>query len=73
MIEGALAIYPKWEEMVDVKRVGFDKPRKEVVELLGEENQWLPVLVLEEKQTITDPVEIINYLADTYGGPAIHP
>ena len=73
MIEGALAANKHWEQLVEVKRIDFPKPRTEVIELLGEENQWLPVLILDQNSTITDPIEIINYLAKQYGGAAVHP
>ena len=73
MIEGALAANKYWEQIVDVKRIDFPKPCIEIIELLGEENQWLPVLILDQNSTITDPIEIINYLAKQYGGAAVHP
>ena len=73
MIEGALQFNPHWQERLDIRRIDFAKPRQQVVELLGEENQWLPVLILENKRTITDPVAIINHLASEFGGAAAHP
>ena len=73
LIEAALSINPHWENEIVVRRIGFKKPRKELVELLGESNQWLPVLVLENQLTILDPIEITQYLADKYGGAAPHP
>lgn len=73
LIEGALMINRHWAEHVDVHRIDFPKPRKEVVECLGEENQWLPVLVFNDRSTITDPIEITNYLAKEFGGASAHP
>ncbi|OCQ23515.1 hypothetical protein A7985_06125 [Pseudoalteromonas luteoviolacea] len=73
MIEGALAVNSHWKDEVNVQRLDFKRPRKALVELLGEDKQWLPVLVIESGETITSPVEIINYLADKYGGAAAHP
>nr|WP_290444084.1 DUF3088 family protein [Pseudoalteromonas sp. XMcav2-N] len=73
MIEGALTVNPHWADQVDVRRVDFAKPRKAVVELLGEDNQWLPVLILDDEQTLTQPEAIINYLAEAFGGAAVHP
>lgn len=73
LIEGALLVNTHWANFTDIRRIDFPKPRNEVVELLGEENQWLPVLVLENNETINDPVEIINYLADKFDGAAAHP
>ncbi|AZZ97836.1 DUF3088 family protein [Pseudoalteromonas sp. R3] len=73
MIEGALAVNHHWADKVDVRRIDFAKPRKAVVELLGEDNQWLPVLIMDNKKTLTQPEAIINYLAETFGGAAVHP
>ncbi|KAF7787944.1 hypothetical protein PRUB_a2478 [Pseudoalteromonas rubra] len=73
LIEGALSANPHWLEAVDVSRIDFPKPRSEVVALLGEDNQWLPVLVINKHNTMTDPVEIINYLAAEFGGASVHP
>ncbi|ALU42906.1 DUF3088 family protein [Pseudoalteromonas rubra] len=73
LIEGALSVNPHWQEAVDVRRIDFPKPRSEVVALLGEDKQWLPVLVINQYNTITDPVEIINYLAAEFGGASVHP
>ena len=73
LIEGALLVNTHWESVVDVRRIDFPQPRKEVVDILGENNQWLPVLVLNNNETITDPVAIINYLASEFGGAAAHP
>ena len=73
LIEGALSLNTHWEDMVDVRRIEFPKPRKEVVDILGDDKQGLPVLILENNKTITEPVEIINYLANEFGGAAAHP
>lgn len=73
LIEGALAVNPSWNDHIEIRRIPFARPRNEVVEILGENNQWLPVLILDKKNTLTDPVEISTYLATTYGGAAPHP
>lgn len=73
LIEGALKANPQWEDQIDVRRIAFPKPRKELIAILGEDRQWLPVLVLKNGDTITEPVEITKYLANTFGGAAPHP
>ncbi|MCZ4279959.1 DUF3088 family protein [Kiloniella laminariae] len=81
LIEGALMVNPQWLDHIELKRIAFPRPRQELVALLGEDKQWLPVLVLSdwegqkdgEKQTITDPVAITRYLAEEFGGAAPHP
>lgn len=45
-VEGVLASDPTLAEKIEVRRVPFARPRAEVVALLGEENQGLPVLIL---------------------------
>jgi len=73
LIEGALKVNPNWEEEIEISRIEFPKPRMELVALLGEERQWLPVMVLPNGESISDPVAIINYLASNFGGAAPHP
>ena len=46
---GLLETYPKLKETVEIRYVDFPRPRPEVVDLLGEENQSCPVLVLAER------------------------
>ena len=45
-VEGLLSFFPILKKMVDVRYLDAARPRKAVVELLGEENQSLPVLVI---------------------------
>jgi hypothetical protein len=73
LLEGALKVNPQWKDNVDIRRINFPKPREELVQMLGEDQQWLPVLVLPNKKTIKDPVEITKYLAKSLGGAAPHP
>ena len=47
-MEGLLKYVPKIETKVDVRRVEFQRPRHEIIDLLGEENQNTPVLILDE-------------------------
>ena len=72
MLEGALVVNPSWYEHIEVRRIPFAKPRDELVVALGPEHQWLPVLILDDKQTITAPEVIIDYLAQRFGGPRVH-
>ena len=47
-MEGALAGNPGWTQQIEVRRLPYPRPRQSVIELLGEENQSLPVLVLAD-------------------------
>ncbi|MDN3273805.1 DUF3088 domain-containing protein [Frankia sp. RB7] len=51
LIEGLLASFPALAEKFDVERIAWPKPRQAVIELVGEENQWLPLLVLADGTT----------------------
>ena len=48
LMEGVLASFPELEKQIDVLRIQWPRPRHEVVELLGAENQSLPVLILAD-------------------------
>lgn len=73
MIEGALRVNPDWCSFIDVRRIENRKPRTELIEIIGDENQWTPVLILNEGKTLKDPVEITQYLAKEFGGASPHP
>ena len=48
-MEGLLKYVPELNTKLDVRRIEFQRPRKDVIELLGEENQSTPVLILDEE------------------------
>src|SRR5262249_16199962 len=86
MIEGALIANAHWRDAIDVNRIAFPRPRAEIVALIGEENQWLPCIVLAQTSAapqsaqraqgwafINDATAILDYLAASYGGAARHP
>lgn len=66
MIEGLLSYYPRLTEELDVKYVNFARPRTVLVDLLGEENQSCPVLVLEDGSFINDPAAIIKHFIEKH-------
>ena len=81
-IEGILKYLPDLEEKVDVRRIDFQRPRMEVIELIGEENQGIPVLVLAEnsetspearvyqktgRSFIHGTMDIGNFLSKSFG------
>lgn len=49
-LEGLLKYVPDLETKLDVRRVEFSRPRPDIVELLGKENQGAPVLVIDQKR-----------------------
>ena len=80
---GLMEYYPKLKQHLEVHQIGFQRPRPELVPLLGEANQSCPVLVLgEEPKNLPERVvlrhanghafvdgarEIGEYLAHAYG------
>jgi len=57
-MEGLLKYVPEIENHVEVKRIGFTKPRQDIIALLGQENQFTPVLILSETAEDKEGAEI---------------
>lgn len=81
VVEGFFHYNPQVRQLIEVREVNFERPRPEVVELLGCENQSCPVLVLDEdaeipesakksvssgRAFIDDGREICDYLARVF-------
>jgi len=86
LIEGVLASFPALAEKLDVERIAWPKPRQAVIALVGEGNQWLPLLVLADGATsrhqtgsyqgrafIADKDAILAALSERHGFPGPHP
>lgn len=84
-VEGLLAGDPERAKRLDIKRLPFPRPRTEVVALLGEQHQGLPVLILSDdqpapadaqtangKRFVTDTRRILDLLAERHGFPRVH-
>ncbi|NYI20550.1 hypothetical protein FHR53_003535 [Xanthomonas arboricola] len=50
-IEGLLSLAPAIAEGLEIRRLAFPRPRQVLVDLLGEQHQSLPVLVLAAPDT----------------------
>ena len=86
VVEGVLAFYPDLKTQLDVTRLDFPRPRPPVIELVGEDHQSCPILILDEtfdwpeaqtsettgKRFLQDQA-IIPYLAARYGIGLPHP
>jgi len=57
-MEGFLKYVPEIEEVVEVKRIAFQRPRQDVIALLGEENQFTPVLILNEEAEVPKDAQV---------------
>lgn len=86
LMEGILAAFPDLAERIDVLRVDWPRPRREVVELIGAENQSLPVLIFADdadaslstgsfggRRFASDKRSILEALAQRHGIPLPHP
>ncbi|RCS24945.1 DUF3088 domain-containing protein [Phyllobacterium salinisoli] len=86
LMEGVLASFPQLAQRLDVERIPWPRPRLEVVSLVGEDNQSLPLLVLADGQTsvhqtgihagrafVSDKDAILAVLSERHGFPDPHP
>ena len=86
LMEGVLASFPHLATRLDVERTAWPRPRRAVIELVGEENQSLPLLVLADdaptdlatqsyrgRRFINDKDAILEALSRRYGFPEPHP
>ncbi|MEP5771858.1 DUF3088 domain-containing protein [Nisaea sp.] len=86
LMEGVLASFPELAKHLDVERVAWPHPRLPLVELVGESNQSLPLLVLKDGATslhqtgtyegralISDKDKILAALSERHGFPDPHP
>jgi len=87
-MEGVLGYFPELREKMEIHYIDFPRPRKKIVEIVGEENQGLPLLVLENdpsgfqalkvkeykgKFFLAGSEEILKYFALEHGIPLPHP
>jgi hypothetical protein len=61
-LEGALLVNPHWNEKIEVQRIGFPRPRKEIVDLVGSDWQGCPMLVMDKERAPGDAI-IVGELA----------
>jgi len=86
LMEGVLASFPHLGAGLEVRRIAFPRPRADVIALIGEANQSLPVLVLAEdapaglaaathagRGFVNDPMAILDVLQQRHSFPPRHP
>ena len=86
LIEGVLVSFPQLAKRLDIERIAWPRPRLPVIELVGEENQSLPLLVLAEgassmhqtgtyrgRAFISEKDRILAALSERHGFPDPHP
>ncbi len=87
-VEGFLKYAPEVANQLDVRRIDFPRPRKEIIELIGAGNQGCPVLVLGKidkrpaeanrsqetgRAFVSGSTEICDFLGRTFGVARPHP
>lgn len=86
LMEGLLASFPAMAGKLDVERISWPRPRKELVDLLGPEFQTVPVLILANEppggieykthngvRFVDDKDAILHALSLVYDVPHPHP
>jgi hypothetical protein len=53
-VEGLLSFFPQLRTLLDVHYLEFQRPRKALVETLGQEHQGIPVLILAAGRRLAD-------------------
>ncbi|MDN0084528.1 DUF3088 domain-containing protein [Crenobacter sp. SG2305] len=82
-VEGLLGFFPQLRNEIDIEYIDAPRPRAAIIELIGEENQSAPVLVLgtgrvpldngveirvhNQARFIDSPDHIRRYLSSQYG------
>ena len=64
MVEGVLAYYPDLRKSIEVIYIDFPRPRKLLVELVGEENQGCPNLVISKDINTSIVMDYFNNYGD---------
>ncbi|WP_437982323.1 DUF3088 domain-containing protein [Sorangium sp. So ce117] len=86
LLEGVLASFPELATTLHVERIAWERPRREVVALVGEENQSLPLLILADgappalatgfhrgRAFVSGKDAILHILSVRHGIPEPHP
>ncbi len=66
-VMGFLSYYPEVRQTVELRELDFPRPRRPMVELVGEEHQSAPLLVLAEGG---EPAEVPDVTIGRAGGRA---
>ncbi len=86
LMEGLLSCYPEMASKLDVQRISWPKPRQELIDLVGPENQSVPILILaddapagletgsyEGLRFVDEKDAILRVLSERYGIADPHP
>ncbi|MEQ9344975.1 MAG: DUF3088 domain-containing protein [Thalassospira sp.] len=86
LIDGVLTSFPDIKGALDIRHIAWPRPRTEIIDILGEDHQSLPVMILKSGETsplqtgvanghafIDDKDAILQALSDRHGFPVPHP
>ena len=59
-VRGMLYFFPELEETLEIVEIDFPKPRQAIVDLLGEEHQSTPILVLHADRVAPAGVPVLE-------------
>lgn len=86
-VTGFLTYFPQVRDTLEVTELDFPRPRQRLIDLVGEANQGMPLLVLGGEPVavpdvtigeanghrfVKDAISIVRYLAATRGVPLPH-
>jgi len=85
-LNGILAAFPEKAAGLEVIRVAHPRPREAVIEMIGPDNQWLPVLVFGDRSAteqadgeyhgrmfVRDMPRLLHALHVRHDFPEVHP
>lgn len=89
MIEGILHYFPELNDKIEIIHIDFPRPRKLIVEILGEENQGCPLLIISRDEAegadtsyfskhgdwlfVNNKYDIARFLGERFGMAIPHP
>jgi len=60
-LEGVLKYFPELKEELEIIYIDFPRPRLKIVELLGDQNQNMPLLIIERNQVDISTLDVKEY------------
>ena len=61
MLEGVLHYYPNLREELEITYINFPRPRTQIIELLGEGNQGMPLMIIERNDVDLSSLNVMQY------------
>ena len=71
-VEGFLSYAPELADHLDIRRIEFEKPRSEIVNILGAPNQSCPVYIFPEGENVPADAQMSPLTARMFISDARH-